>query len=324
MTDTPLLSFVMPVRDDEARLRRCLVSIRANDYPSDRREIIVVDNGSVDGSREAARDAGAHVLELPELTVAELRNRGAAVARGDILAFVDADHEIAPEWCRAAADTLLHDGVAATGDACHAPQPGTWVQAAYDALRGRATAPEDVSWLGSGNMAVRASVFRELGGFDTGLETCEDADLCQRLRRHGYRIVADPRLRSIHFGDPSTLGRLFLGELWRGRDNLRVSLRGPLGLRDLPSIAIPILDLLCLAAVPLGVAFRGSGFLVALTAGLALLGLAGLRALRMLGHSRRERPVGFARLYLVALVYDLARALALVVRRGHHRKQHRT
>ena len=55
----------------------------------------------------------------------------------------------------------------------------------------------------------------------------------------------------LHLGAPSKLRRLFLGELWRGRDNLRVTLRGPLTLRALPSVLLPVANLgALLACVP--------------------------------------------------------------------------
>ena len=59
----PLVSFVIPVRNDVLRLQRCLSSILRNDYPRERLEIIVVDNESTDGSAVAAR-ARAHAVVL--------------------------------------------------------------------------------------------------------------------------------------------------------------------------------------------------------------------------------------------------------------------
>ena len=143
-----------------------------------------------------------------------------------------------PPWtcCRAA-------GVAATGAPYVSPPAANWVQESYDNLRARPSSRQDVDWLGSGNLAVSRAPFERLGGFDRSLEACEDVDLCNRLRLAGHRIVADPALRSVHFGDPSTLRALFFGELWRGRDNARVTWRGPRTLRHLRSMLIPIATL---------------------------------------------------------------------------------
>src|SRR5215217_5553243 len=98
------VSFVVPVRDDALRLRRCLASIARNQYPD--LEVVVADNGSRDGSAGVAREAGARVLALPGLKVAELRNRAAGAAQGEVLAFIDADHEIDPAWAAHAVDVL--------------------------------------------------------------------------------------------------------------------------------------------------------------------------------------------------------------------------
>ncbi len=323
MTNLPFVSFVIPVRNDVIGLRRCLESIIADLYPPDRREIIVLDNGSTDASSAVAREFGARVLELPRLRVAELRNRGAAVARGDLLAFVDADNELAPGWTQAAARVLSGGQAAAAGDQYHAPRDGTWVQIAYDALRRHADCVKEVLWLGSGNLVAVASAFRDVGGFDTALVTCEDVDVCQRLRDRGHRILADPQMYSVHHGDPSSLRRLFFGELWRGRDNLRVSMRGPLTWSEMPSIGIPIVQLACLACVAVGGLFsvaerRGSA--VTAAAGAVFLSLTLLRAVAMAANARPRPWWRLVQFYCVALVYDLARALALVVRRGHHRK----
>ena len=168
-----------------------------------------------------------------------LRNFGAATASGDVLAFVDADHEIADTWVAAVRRVLAEPDVAATGAMCSPPHEGTWVQRAYGLLRGLPKGTHDVEWLGSGNLAVRRSAFESVGGFDTSLTTCEDVDLCRRIRTAGHRIVSSSELRNVHYGDPATLWDLFKGELWRGQDNLRVTLRGPLTWRGLPSVDHP-------------------------------------------------------------------------------------
>jgi hypothetical protein len=314
------VSFVIPVRNDARRLKTCLDAIARNQHSEAVVEVIVADNDSSDDSREVATAAGARVLRLPGLRVSALRNRAAAAATGDLLAFVDADHVIAPTWIASAEDVLAADGVGAAGALYSVPVPGSWVQRLYGALRGRSVGRGDVTWLGSGNLVVRRAAFDTVGGFDASLEACEDIDFCQRLRRAGWRVVADEHLRSVHLGDPATLGALFRAERWRGRDNLRVTLRGPLAARDLPSLFIPIIDVTAVLAALGGLvaaAFFGSGSLTMALAGvLVIVGLAALRAFRIVASLRDPLAVGQA--FLVALTYDLARAVALVTRAPHH------
>jgi GT2 family glycosyltransferase len=317
--ETVQLSVIIPVLNDATGLRRCLQSLRTNAIPSLEREVIVVDNGSTDGTAAVAREARVTILDLPGLRVSELRNRGAEAARGRALAFIDADHEVVSGWADTACSLLEENGVGGAGAAYLSPPAGTWVQAMFGRLRGRPAGRHDVEWLASGNLALRRAVFAEVGGFDTRLEVCEDVDLCRRVRTAGWRLVSDARLESVHHGDPATLGALFRSELWRGRDNLRVSLRHPT-LRDLPSIAIPVVDLACLAAIPIAPAFAGwPGVGVAGVSALVIAGLAALRALRMLGSPPSWRPFVWCQALSVAITYDVARALALVFRARHRR-----
>lgn len=314
-----MVSCVVPVRDDALRLRRCLASIARSEDPAPRIEIIVVDNGSRDGSDRVACEAGARLLICPGLRVAELRNRGAAAARGEILAFIDADHEIDPGWMAAAVEDLARPEVGAVGAPYLAPVTGTWVQRTFDTMRHRRSGCFETEWLASGNLAVWRRDFERLGGFDAGLESCEDYDLCQRLRSAGRRLLSDDRLRSVHHGDPATLRTLFRAELWRGRDNLRAGLRGPLTLRGLPSLLIPVIEL--------GLLLLGTGGLLTAPAGLSLAAsalsgigaFAALRAWLMTAHRPDVRPLDALQAFAVACVYDLARALALVYRASHPR-----
>ncbi len=316
----PLVSIVIPVLNDAVGIGRCLTSIRTNAYPAERLEIIVADNGSTDGSDAVAIGLGATVVRLPGLSVAAVRNRIAAVASGDVLAFVDADHELSEGWILSAITALGQPGVAAVGAPYHPPQNATWVQRLYDAFRFRTSEPSETRWLGSGNLAIWKSVFVETGGFDTTLTTCEDVDFCQRLRQRGHRLVADERLRSVHHGDPGTLKQLFTSELWRGRDNLVVSFRGPLTLRDVPSVMIPIVVLGSLVAIPGAIVAATLGVPMPLLAALTLVVAApAARAVAMAQRLGERTPVGLAQAFAVASTYDIARALALVVRKSHRR-----
>jgi GT2 family glycosyltransferase len=314
---TPAISFVIPVRNDATRLRRCLESVRAAESPGPV-QIIVADNGSTDDSPAVAAELGATVLLLPGLRVSAVRNEATRHATADLFAFVDADHTIDKGWIVAAMGCLAFADVVAAGADYHAPPDGTWVQRTYDLLRRRAPEPRTVDWLGSGNLVVRRTAFEQVGGFDTSLESCEDVDLCRKLRATGGRIVAADVMQCVHHGDPRSLRALFAAELWRGRDNLRVSLRERLTVTSAIGLGLVLVHLSAMILLVAGlVAMPLTGWTLPLGALAVLALLVGLRTLRLLARSRRPTPMLAVRALAVAAVYDSARALALVMRAGH-------
>jgi GT2 family glycosyltransferase len=317
------VSIIIPVREDRVALGVCLDSIEVamQAAPDLDVEVIVVDNGSSDGSPELARSRGARVLEEPGKRVAALRNRGASISTGEFLAFIDADHAISPEWLSAVEEAFRSQAIAAVGYPYTAPRDGTWVQRCYNGLREHRPGRHDVKWLGSGNLLIRRGVFEELGGFDEGLETCEDVELCFSLGARGHRIVSDSRLQSVHFGDPATLSGLFHAELWRGRDNLQVSLRHFSSWRDIPSIAMPIT--LLVALVVMLITMSLGAWAITIVAAVALL-IPPIARTVIIAKRIGEAGIDVAiRTFFVAFTYELARAAALVMRKGHRRASNR-
>src|ERR1700674_5334609 len=93
-----LFSIVIPVRNEEENIRRCLDSVRCLKFAPELFEVIVVDNGSTDRTKEVASAfkefLPLQVLDRPDGYIAAVRNAGAAAARGRYLAFLDADCEV--------------------------------------------------------------------------------------------------------------------------------------------------------------------------------------------------------------------------------------
>ena len=316
----PTLSFVIPVRNSAHLLGPCLDAINAQKAGDVPYEIIVLDNGSTDESAAVAEAAGARVLVLPDDNVSQLRNRGVSEATADLIAFVDADNEISSGWCTAVAEIMRNPEVAATGTAYSAPDDGTWVTRTGDYMRGHTEGSIKTDWLAAGNLVIRKPVFESLGGFDTTLETCEDVDLCARIRAAGHEIISDSRLRSVHRGDPRLLKDVFRGELWRGRDNLRVSFRHKIKPRDLPSIVFPIIILAAaIVAILMSLLQPGRAPLFLLGAIAVLLFFALLNAAKTVWQAGTFKPLLALQTVLFSATYYAARALALVWRVGHHR-----
>jgi glycosyltransferase involved in cell wall biosynthesis len=189
-TASPLgatVSVVIPARDASETLPAALAALAQQERLPE--EVIVVDDGSSDATKEIARASPVvtAVLSQPGAGPGAARNRGAAAARGDVLAFTDADCIPEPGWLAA--------GVAAL--------------AAHDLVQG-AVRPPDGAVIGpfdrtisvmrahglyeTANMLVRRGVFESLGGFEPwlmprdGKELGEDVWLGWRARRAGARI----------------------------------------------------------------------------------------------------------------------------------------
>jgi len=101
------VSVVVPVLNDAGRLRLCLEALALQDYPADRYEIIVVDNGSADDpAGVVAEFPQARALSEPRPAHDRARNTGVRASRGEILAFTDADCIPRPDWLRLGVEAL--------------------------------------------------------------------------------------------------------------------------------------------------------------------------------------------------------------------------
>lgn len=232
------VSVVIPAKNEEKYLPFCLASIQKLDYPKEFLEMIVVDNGSTDRTREIAASFGAKVLRDDTKHVSGLRNLGAKAAKGEMLAFLDADCTVEPDWLQAASRYFDADDVVAWGAPPGIPADATWVQRAWYLIRKKEHEVQVVDWLESMNLFVEKK-FLLVAGFSEELITCEDVDLSYRLAAHG-RIVADARIRAIHHGEAATLCQFWRKELWRGLGNFQGLHTHGLSWSELPSLMVPL------------------------------------------------------------------------------------
>jgi len=314
-SDWPTVTVIIPVKNDADRLAVCLASLAKQNYPAEGHEVIVVDNGSKDDSRHVAELAGVKVLCFPGLRVGALRNRGVEAAQGEILAFVDSDHEVPPGWLGAGVSELVADpSLNMVGSPCLAPPLGTWVQQVWQLHRLRNNERRRVDWLGAGNLFVRKYDFERIGGFDESLVAAEDVDLCVRLKEVHGRIISDMRVANIHHGEPQTLWQFFRKELWRGSSGIRAFFAHGMPLHELPSLAFPIYHLLALVLLV--------ATTVALAMGTSWLWLAGATGLLVLPAMllglktswQVRQPLAMPQLSILYFAYGMARAAALFKR----------
>ena len=101
------LSVVIPVYNEEKSIAACLETLKSQSYKDF--ELIVVDNNCTDKTAEIAKQYGARVVPCVPQGIASARNEGAKQARGDILAFIDADARLSETWIERALDRFGKD-----------------------------------------------------------------------------------------------------------------------------------------------------------------------------------------------------------------------
>lgn len=207
--EEPLVSVIIPTRNSEASLQRCLESMRNQSYKNV--EIIVVDNYSSDRTRDIARNFDCKVLlKNPERSVQA--NFGAKAAKGKYLYRVDSDFVLHPQVIREAvksAENHNYDAIIIhnTSD----PTISFWSRvrkAERDCYRG-----DDVIVV---VRFYRKEVFDAIGGYDENLLAGEDYDFSNRLLMRGYkigRIIPE----EVHIGEPKNLAEIVRKSYFYGK-----------------------------------------------------------------------------------------------------------
>jgi glycosyltransferase involved in cell wall biosynthesis len=202
----PMVSVIVCVFNDETHLGSCLTALIQQTYPADRREFILVDDGSTDNSSTV-------VKRFPSVRYVYQSNQGPSIARnigiknskGDIVLFIDSDCEAANDWMMRLVHALRENTsrriVAVGGSQCGHPLDTPFARHVDQYLNaigfvGDYVKPYAGTHLVSHNASCNSGYHRgallEAGGFRPGMFPGEDVDLDRRLTRMGYKILFTP------------------------------------------------------------------------------------------------------------------------------------
>jgi GT2 family glycosyltransferase len=211
----PLVSVIVPTFNRLARLQRVIEALRHQTYPPERYEVVVVSDGSTDGTDEYLRGRPPHELTFvsqPNAGPAAARNLGIRVASGSLVAFIDDDVIAAPELLERhvahhrEADDLVVIGPMLTPLETELSPWVMWEQAMlyrqYDAMLRGWWHPTPRQFY-TGNASVARAAVEAVGGFDTRFRRAEDIELAYRLEAAGLRFVFDPEAVGYHHADRS-------------------------------------------------------------------------------------------------------------------------
>jgi len=302
------VSIIIPAKNVEEIIEKCLTSINLLEYPKDFSEVIVVDNGSIDATKSIAQKMGAKVLEKKRGTIASLRNLGASRARGDILAFLDADMVVCSSWLKNAIYHLKDKKIGAVGSMPKVPENATWVEKTWSLIKKRKSL-QKVKWISSGNFIMRREVFEEIGGFNENLLTCEDADIGYRLNKK-YNLVNDNAIGVIHLREPKSLIDFFKKEIWHGSHNVKGLFNHGIIFSEIPSLIIPLINLFFIIMLPITIIFLRFNFTLIIFNLLGIIFFPLVYTLRKLISYRNNRFTIFPKMFIIYFIYFLSRSFA--------------
>lgn len=260
IAELPFVTAIIPMLNERHFIGPCVEGFLAQHYPADRLEILVIDGGSDDGSREvvadiAARHPRVRLVDNPRRVAAAAANVGIAEAAGEILCFLSAHGVPDPDYVPTSVGLLqetgavgvggryLHVGTEPRSKAIGLAMASPFGMASPHRSSGERAEVDTIS-----HPTFLRQALVDVGGYDETLLRNEDYELNYRLRAAGGRLVFCPEISSVYRprGSLATLRRQFFDY---GRWKATVMRRHPSATRA--RHLVPPLAVLALAASPL-------------------------------------------------------------------------
>ena len=212
------VSVVIPTYNRRPILEKCLLALERQQVSPeiDRYEVVVVDDGSTDGTPDWLRGAAerfphVRLIEQSHGGPAEGRNRGVDHAHGDVIVFIDSDLVVTDSFLSCHASSLVRSWEARGDRLCFTY--GAVVNTAnFEQPTAERHKLRDLSWayFATGNVAIAKEVLQRAGLFDTGfrLYGWEDLELGERLRRMGVQLIKCPAAVGYHWHPALTLDQI--------------------------------------------------------------------------------------------------------------------
>ncbi len=220
MNPNPFVSIIMPVRNEERYIERCLRSVLSQDYPAERMEIIVADGMSTDATRKIVKEfqeknPNVHLIDNPGKIVSPGLNAAIRQAKGEIIVRVDGHCEIASDYVRKCVEYLQNG----TADGAGGP-----IETIGENFISQAIAQAMSSGFGVGGSAFRVgsagpkfadtiafpaytrSVLEKAGPYDEELVRNQDDEYNYRLRKMDCKLLLAPDIRSKYYSRASLTG----------------------------------------------------------------------------------------------------------------------
>ncbi|MBU2501945.1 glycosyltransferase [bacterium] len=213
-------SIIIPAFNATATLPGCIAALERQTIPRDQYEIIVIDDGSSDGTGFLAEELGARVLFMPRNGgQAAARNVGIAHSHGKITCFTDADCFPETDWLEQITAPLRNDPTLQAAKGAYLSDQteltARFVQVEYEDKYDKLRSFKRISFVDTYSAAYRREVLDEVGGFDERFPIAEDRELSYRVAAAGHAMVFQPQalVRHIH---ANSIGSYFRKKMHNG------------------------------------------------------------------------------------------------------------
>ncbi len=243
MSFNPYVSIIIPTSNRKESLLITLESLKYLNYPLDKFEVIIVDDGSTDGTREILKEIKnkvnypLNILFQEKKYISAAKNLGLSVAKGEIIVTTDDDCTFEKDWLNKLIEPFKDIKVGASGGPDRAPVDDTLFAKCVDYA--------STSFLGTGgvrghkkgkslgkfypmgcNMAMRRKALDEAGWFEVGLAPGEDTDAALKMERKGYQIIYVPDAFVWH-RRRNSIGKVFKHNFLRGQARVEMNNKFP-------------------------------------------------------------------------------------------------
>ena len=212
---TPLVSIILPVYNQEKTIGQCIESLRAQDYP--RKELIIIDDGSTDGTPKIIEKYKrlAKLVRTAHSGRSSARNVGLRNSSGEIVFFAEADAIYDSHFITKAAKRFENPHVGGAIGRMQILTTGKLLSSCLQAEREIVLSNYKPfsAWI------YRRDALTQVGGFDEKLECSEDRDLARRVEKIGFKIVYESEANWWHRA-PESLATYLKRSFWNGKEKV--------------------------------------------------------------------------------------------------------
>ena len=215
------VSVIVPAYNAQKTIGQCIDALLAQTYPRESYEVIVVDDGSTDGTTDVVKAYQVKYLYQRNQGPATARNIGVREAQGEIILFTDSDCVPFNNWIEEMVEPFKNKEVVAVKGAYKTRQKSMtarFAQLEFEERFEMLKKAESIDMVDTYAAGFRKDIFLLMGGFDPYFPVAnnEDTELSYRMSKLGYKMVFNPDAIVYHLNHPSTIRRYSRLKFWRG------------------------------------------------------------------------------------------------------------